>query len=256
MTDFDPALETLSQALAERGILDDDPCDLATLACAVAIRREHLGLPTTDAYVAHVATREGEYESLVGAVEEARDRLRADELVPADKVDLIVDQLEATVHALERANADRHAASEELKEMDDELTVVSRELDALTADLDERSHEVTRLGAFVDAVVGAMDQPVAVVDEALVVHAWNAELAALCGIRSREAVGRSIVGLSSVFPADPVGTALKELLADGGPDGSLDVDVIRPDGRTLRVHAALVADDGARGAVVSVATAD
>lgn len=218
--------------MATQGLLGHDPCDVVTLECAAAIRADALSIETIDEYLSFTEDNPAELKELATAVEEARARLEADSLVPEVEVDAVVEELEATLDALEQANQDRRSTMDDLGGVDHELTRAASELEVVTGQLDERTREVERLNDFVQGILAMVKRPMIVIDHDLVVRAWNDATTTLLETPVKDAVGRPVGRLAPWFKTGPVADALAGALSGERTAAAPDLELPgHPDGR-------------------------
>lgn len=230
-----------------------DVCDVVTLECAAGIRAEQLSIDSMDDYRSYIDDNPPELQELATAVVEARARLDADSLVPEAEVETVIDELEATIDALELADQERRATVDELRGVDHELTLAASELEVVTSQLDERTREVGRLNDFMQGILGVVDQPMIVVDGELVVRAWNEPAAAVLESSQKEAVGRPVGRLAPWFKTGPVAEALTGAVSGGGAGGGATVSPPGHPGVSVTITAIAAADHSVVGAIICMA---
>lgn len=220
--------------------LGADSCDVVTLECAAGIRADQLSIETMEAYLAFTEDNPTELKELAAAVVEARARLEADALVPEAEVETVVEELEATIDALEEANQDRRSTVDYLRNVDHELALAGSELEVVTRQLDERTREVERLNDFMQGILGMVRRPMIVVDLDLMVRAWNEPATTLLETSVKDAVGRSVDRLSPWFKSGPIADALASTLSSDGQ--SVDGDLVVPGHVDSRVVITAITD--------------
>ncbi|MEO6989218.1 MAG: PAS domain-containing protein [Aquihabitans sp.] len=238
--------------LETQDLLGGEPCDVVALECAAGIRADKLSIETMDEYLAFTGANPTELKELAGAVAEARARLEAESLVPEGEVDTVVEELEATIDALEQSNQDRRSTVDDLRNFDHELTLAASELEVVTSQLDERTREVERLNDFVQGILATVHRPMIVVDLDLMVRAWNEPAASMLETSVKDAVGRPVSRLATWLKVGPIADALTGTLA--GDRGMASGELAIPGHAGSRVVITVIADvdDEVVGAVLQV----
>jgi two-component system, chemotaxis family, CheB/CheR fusion protein len=176
------------------------------------------------------------------------------------------EELQSTVEELETTNEELQSTNEELETMNEELQSMNDELNASNEELRLRTLEVDELNHFMEAVLSSLGTGIAVVDAGLTVLAWNPRAEDLWGVRTDEAVGRSLADLDIGLPLAPLRPLVRArfLPDDDGAEAAVDrvvrVQAVNRRGRQVEVDVAVSAlrRDGAppTGAVLVMRVVD
>jgi len=105
------------------------------------------------------------------------------------------EELQSTNEELETTNEELQSTNEELETMNEELQSTNEELQTINIELRERSEDLIGVNAFLNSILTGLRAGVVVVDRQLKVLEWNRRMEDLWGLRSNEAVGKSILDL-------------------------------------------------------------
>ena len=196
------------------------------------------------------------YRRLQDALQESKREVEAayEELQSTnEELETTNEELQSTNEELETTNEELQSTNEELETMNEELQSTNEELETMNDELNERSVELNRANAFLEGILGALNAGVIVMDDELVVQAWNAGARELWGLAPDETVGRHLLNLDIGLPADTLQKTLRETLegnGDGDGDGrkELVVEAVNRRGHAIECRvtvSALPTEDGA-----------
>jgi two-component system CheB/CheR fusion protein len=112
---------------------------------------------------------------------------------------------------------------------------------------------VGALNQFMSGVLGSFHAGVVVVDADLRVLAWNAAAEDLWGVREDEARGQYVLSLDIGLPVAELQPLLeRQVVGDGGPHETVELDAVNRRGRPVRVRVTISAfrTAGERGGAV------
>lgn len=119
-------------------------------------------------------------------------------------------------------------------------------------ELRQRSEEVVELSTFFGAVLGSLRSGIAVLDQELLVRAWNAKMEDLWGMRADEARGRPFVTLDIGLPIDQLASAIRACISTGEETERV-VDCTNRRGRAVRCRVTVTRLKGEPAGGVTVA---
>ena len=165
------------------------------------------------------------------------------------------EELQSTVEELETTNEELSSANEELETLNEELQATNEELETTNEELRSRSTELDVTNQFLSSIVASTFSAVIVVDHGGVIQLWNHRAEEMWGVRSDEAIGRSLYSLDFGLPrAEDVQVAIREATEGRSPE-VVDVDAVDRRGRPIRCRITstpLLADPPTGAAVIAV----
>ncbi len=176
------------------------------------------------------------------ALETANEELQSSN----EELETTNEELQSTVEELETTNEELQSTNEELETMNEELQSTNEELENVNGALRQRGQELDQLNAFLEAIMAGLRDGVVVLDNNLMVRAWNDKAEDLWGLRPTEVRGQHFLGLDIGLPMDQVKSLLRSTLAGeaGTASQRIDVAAINRRGKnvTVRVSANRLAD--------------
>lgn len=164
------------------------------------------------------------------------------------------EELQSTVEELETTNEELQSTNEELETMNEELQSTNDELHTINDALRERSMELDEATDFVESLVSSIRLGLAVVDRQMRVVVWNRGCEELWGLRSDEAIGKTLTALDIGLPTAEVKPLIGKVFVDADVSEEVIVDAVNRRGRAARVRvlgtAFRSADGSGNGAVL------
>ncbi len=145
------------------------------------------------------------------------------------------EELQSTVEELETTNEELQSTNEELETMNEELQSTNEELEATNQQLRERGEEVGALNGFLEGILSSLSNAVIVIDEDLLVTAWNKQAEELWGMRAGEVRGKHLMNLDIGLPVEQLRKPIRACL-QGEPGGQpVMLDAVNRRGKTINV---------------------
>ncbi len=113
---------------------------------------------------------------------------------------------------LETTNEELQSTNEELQTMNEELQSSNEELHTINVDMQEHSDVLLEKSAFLESLMRSLRMGVAILNQDLQVTGWNPRAEALWGLRSGEALGRSLLELDIGLPIAGIEDRIRECL--------------------------------------------
>jgi len=151
----------------------------------------------------------------------------------SEELETTNEELQSTVEELETTNEELQSTNEELETMNEELQSTNEELQTMNEELRQRGDELNQLNGFLGAILGSLRAGVAVLDDELLVKAWNGKMEDLWGLRTEEVIGKNFLGLDIGVPIDRLRSSLRSSVADG-PDDVRVLDCTNRRGKPVR----------------------
>ncbi len=148
------------------------------------------------------------------------------------------EELQSTVEELETTNEELQSTNEELETMNEELQSTNDELQNINERLQRSTSDLDAANAFLDAILSHLRTAIVVVDQDLLVRAWNTQAGDLWGVRGDEAIGQHLLTLDIGLPVDRVRPLLRLALTGDHQAGELVLDAVNRRGRTISVRVA------------------
>jgi two-component system CheB/CheR fusion protein len=143
------------------------------------------------------------------------------------------EELQSTVEELETTNEELQSTNEELETMNEELQSTNEELESVNDELRSRGEELNRTSAFFQSVLRSLHVGVVVVDQDLMVTAWNSRAEDLWGVRADEAIGTHFLNLDIGLKLQQFIGPMRESLADQAPGFETVVEATNRRGRRI-----------------------
>ncbi|MCD2194703.1 PAS domain-containing protein [Actinomycetospora endophytica] len=177
-----------------------------------------------------------ELQSAHRQVETAYEELQS----TVEELETTNEELQSTVEELETTNEELQSTVEELETTNEELQSTNDELQSMNDELRDRTSQLDHANDFLEAVLGSLRTAVIVVDNGLIVRAWNGRADDLWGLRADEAVGQHLLNLDIGLPTDRLRPLVREVL-NGSPPGDegMRVEAINRRGRTVQLAIAV-----------------
>src|SRR5205085_4120681 len=123
------------------------------------------------------------------------------------------EELQSTVEELETTNEELQSTNEELETMNEELQSTNEELETLNSELNIRTLELNRINVFMSSILSSLRDGVVVVDQDMVVLAWNNRSEDLWGMREEEVIGKHFLNLDIGLPVEKLRPLIRERLS-------------------------------------------
>jgi two-component system CheB/CheR fusion protein len=148
------------------------------------------------------------------------------------------EELQSTVEELETTNEELQSTNEELETINEELQSTNDELQAINDALRERSVELDEVNAFLDSILTSIRSGVVIVDNEMLVLAWNRGAEDLWGLRHDEAMGQHLLNLDIGLPMSELRPTVRAALQDVDFEETKVMHAVNRRGRkiTLRLH--------------------
>lgn len=146
------------------------------------------------------------------------------------------EELQSTVEELETTNEELQSTNEELETMNEELQSTNDELHTINDALRERSMELDESTAFVESLVNSIRLGLIVVDRQMRIVVWNRGCEELWGLRSEEAVGKSLSALDIGLPTDEIKPVIGKVFVDADITDETTVAAVNRRGRQTLVR--------------------
>jgi len=135
------------------------------------------------------------------------------------------EELQSTVEELETTNEELQSTNEELETMNEELQSTNDELESANTELRRRGQDLDQLNVFLESIMAGLRDGVAVLDNNLLVRAWNDKAEDMWGLRVEETRGKHFLGLDIGLPMDKIKPLLRAVLAGEGGTSKQRVDL-------------------------------
>lgn len=208
-----------------------------------------VGTQITFADSTQVQLLHGELKKLGAELEASHEELQS----TSEELETINEELQSTVEELETTNEELQSTNEELETMNEELQSSNEELQTLNDELRARGTEVNQANGFLRSILGSMRCGVAVVDQGLLVKAWNHRMEELWGLRAAEVEGKHFLSLDIGLSIDELRGPVRAVLAEGEA-AELSLDCINRRGKAVRCRVSvqpLALHDG-QGAILII----
>ena len=198
----------------------------------------------TDAHRLHT-----ELQKTHGELEAAHEELQS----TSEELETTNEELQSTVEELETTNEELQSTNEELETMNEELQSTNEELQAMNGELRSRGEELHDLSAFFSSILGSTRSGVAVLDQELLVRAWNPKMEELWGLRADEVQGKPFVSLDIGMPIDQLASAIRASLTNG-EGAERTVECTNRRGRKIRCRVVVtpLASENSKGVTMLV----
>jgi two-component system CheB/CheR fusion protein len=144
------------------------------------------------------------------------------------------EELQSTNEELETTNEELQSTNEELEATNEELQATNSELQAINNELRDQSVELDRVNLFMGSVLTSLRGGLAVLDHYFTINVWTDGCEELWGLRSSEAVGRSLFDLDIGLPLAALRAPLERCVANRDEAAELEVDAVNRRGRAIR----------------------
>jgi two-component system CheB/CheR fusion protein len=146
------------------------------------------------------------------------------------------EELQSTVEELETTNEELQSTNEELETMNEELQSTNDELHTINDALTERGMQLDEAKTFSDSLIYSIRLGMVVVDQQLRVAVWNRGCEELWGLRTDEAIGRSLLDLDVGLPIEELKPLIGAAFVDPEAAGEAVVDTFNRRGKPTRVR--------------------
>jgi two-component system, chemotaxis family, CheB/CheR fusion protein len=164
------------------------------------------------------------------------------------------EELQSTNEELETTNEELQSTNEELETLNEEMHSTNEELETMNDELTERSFELNSVNAFLSAVLASLKAGVIVVNNELVVEAWNEGARELWGLTQDDVLGKHLLNLDIGLPLDELRTPLREALVAEDGRKELSISAINRRGRQIECRISMTPltnrADGRQGAIL------
>lgn len=154
----------------------------------------------------------------------------------AEELETTNEELQASAEELETTNEELQSTNEEMETMNEELQSANEELQTMNDELRQRSLEISEISELMEAVLGSLRGGIVVTDTDLRVQTWNYQAEDLWGVRTEEAVGKSLLTLDIGLPIEQLVPHLRACLAGTSTYEEVNLEATNRRGRTIRCH--------------------
>jgi len=138
----------------------------------------------------------------------------------SEELETTNEELQSTVEELETTNEELQSTNEELETMNEELQSTNEELQTMNEELRQRGDELNQVNGFFGAILASLRVGVAVLDEQLLVKAWNGKMEDLWGMRADEVDGKNFLNLDIGVPLAELHPSIRAALASPREEGA------------------------------------
>jgi len=131
------------------------------------------------------------------------------------------EELQSANEELETTNEELQSTNEELETMNEELQSTNEELETINEELGQRSSELNTVNTFLTAILTSLRSGVIVLNQDLLIQAWNARAEDLWGLRAEEVQGTHFLNLEIGLPVEQLRSPIRACL--GGEVESQEV---------------------------------
>ncbi|HTE54599.1 MAG TPA: CheR family methyltransferase [Kofleriaceae bacterium] len=179
----------------------------------------------------------------------------------SENLETAYEELQSANEELETTNEELQAANEEMETINEELRSANEELEGANQALRMHEGELNQANGFLNAVLSSLRAGLAVLNEDLIVGAWNDLAVEMWGLRAEEVVGRAFVALDIGLPVgDLIGPIRAFIAQPNGKNESRDLimKAVNRRGRSFdcRLVISRLAPDGERGKGVCILMED
>ncbi len=143
------------------------------------------------------------------------------------------EELQSTVEELETTNEELQSTNEELETMNEELQSSNEELETVNAETRERSTALSEVNDFLESILTSMRVGVIVVDNDLLVRAWNSRAEDLWGLRQEEVQGKHLLNLEFGLPIGQLRDVIRDTLSGASELSELTIPATNRRGRAI-----------------------
>jgi two-component system, chemotaxis family, CheB/CheR fusion protein len=172
------------------------------------VASELLGVKISFVEVTHVRQLALDLEQSKNDLESAYQAVQSSN----EELETTNEELQSTVEELETTNEELQSTNEELETMNEELQSTNEELEAVNEEMRMRGTQLNDANAFLASILGSLRVAVIVVDNALIVKAWNVRASELWGVRSDEVEGTYLPNLDIGLRIDNLLKPLRDCL--------------------------------------------
>jgi two-component system CheB/CheR fusion protein len=176
------------------------------------------------------------------ALETANEELQSSN----EELETTNEELQSTVEELETTNEELQSTNEELETMNEELQSTNEEVETVNTQLRQRGEELDRLNAFLESIMAGLRDGVVVLDNNLLVRAWNETSENLWGLRAAEVRGQHFLGLDIGLPVEHLRPIIRASLSgETGTAQMVDLQAVNRRGKNVRlqINATRLVDD-------------
>ncbi|HTM07883.1 MAG TPA: CheR family methyltransferase [Verrucomicrobiae bacterium] len=164
------------------------------------------------------------------------------------------EELQSSNEELQTTNEELQSTNEELETMNEEMQSTNEELQTVNDELRLLTDQVNTTNAFLKSVLASLDSGAVVVNQDFNVLVWNHRAEDLWGLRSDEAVGKSLLNLDIGLPMDQLRAVVRASLAGEATDGALVLDATNRRGKAIKCRIScstlLTEKKGPQGAII------
>ncbi len=143
------------------------------------------------------------------------------------------EELQSTIEELQTTNEELQSTNEEMETMNEELQSSNDEMRSVNRSLIDKTREADSLNAFLRSTLESMRLGVVVVDHDLRVVLWNDRAEDLWGVRSDEAVGKSLMELDIGLPVAELKAPIEALFAGTSDRPEVTLKATNRKGRSI-----------------------
>ncbi len=169
----------------------------------------------------------------------------------SEELETTNEELQSTVEELETTNEELQSTNEELETMNEELQSTNEELQTMNEELRQRGEELNQVNAFFGSILASLRSGVAVLDDEMLVKAWNGKMEDLWGLRADEVQGKHFLNLDIGVPLEVLRAPIRACLS-GDTDEERAVDCTNRRGKPVRCRVTIspLRGDHSKGVIV------
>jgi two-component system, chemotaxis family, CheB/CheR fusion protein len=153
------------------------------------------------------------------------------------EVETAYEELQSANEELETSNEELQSTVEELQTTNEELQATNEELQAINDELHQRTDELDRTNTFLQSILTSVDVGIVVIDRDFQVLLWNDRAGDLWGLRSDEAVGRSLLSLDIGLAVRELETPIQDTWRKGNHSGDeIVLDAVNRRGKAIKIR--------------------
>lgn len=169
----------------------------------------------------------------------------------SEELETTNEELQSTVEELETTNEELQSTNEELETMNEELQSTNEELQTMNEELRQRGDELNQVNGFFGSILASLRSGVAVLDEEMLVKAWNGKMEDLWGLRADEVQGKHFLNLDIGVALEVLRAPIRACLA-GEADEERTMDCTNRRGKPIRCRVMIspLRGDHSKGVIV------
>lgn len=150
-----------------------------------------------------------------------------------EELETMNEELQSSAEELETTNEELQSTNEELETMNEELQSSAEELETTNEELRSRTLDLAQMTEFLESLTNSLPGGLVVVGPDMEIQAWNHKAEDLWGVRSDEAVGKSLMSLDIGLPVEKLYPIVRACLSGTSQLEEITLDAINRRGRTI-----------------------